>query len=144
MSFWEGLLDSSLLLAVLAAYPIALLIRRRFLSRHGGTFELSHRDEGKQTWTLGLGRVAGEELQWFRIFSLGWRPSRSWHRIDLSYAATREPEEAERGGLFGGHVVVICRDRGRDVELAMSPSALTGLQAWLEAAPPGEARRRGA
>jgi hypothetical protein len=34
-------------------------------------------------------------------------------------------------------VVVSCQTPAGPVELAMSPSALTGFSAWLEAAPPG-------
>jgi hypothetical protein len=30
-----------------------------------------------------------------------------------------------------------CRSSGGDVALAMSPSAVTGFLAWLEARPPG-------
>jgi hypothetical protein len=33
--------------------------------------------------------------------------------------------------------VVTCTSPEGEVELAMSPSSLTGFQAWLEAAPPG-------
>lgn len=142
MSIWDGFLDGSVLLLLLAAFPVALLLRRRLLSRNGGTFELSFHDQRKGHWTLGLGRVTGDQLEWFRIFSLGLRPTRSWSRAELSYASTRQPDAAERASLFGGHVVVICRAAEGDIELSMSPAALTGLQAWLEAAPPGEARRR--
>ena len=48
---------------------------------------------------------------------------------------------AEAFALYGGHVIVECRYDGQALELAMSPSALTGLSSWLEAAPPGVRRR---
>ena len=67
---------SSLLL-----YGAALVVRRRLLARHGGTFELSHRvraDRPGRGWVLGLGRYSGETLEWFRVFSLSPRPKRTW------------------------------------------------------------------
>lgn len=142
MPLWFELLDAAGLLALLVLlYGLLLVVRRRVLSRHGGTFELSHRirrdqDPGRG-WLLGLGRYSGEELQWFRIFTLGVRPKRSWSRARLSYDGAREPEGLERTVLYPDHVVVDCRSPGGLVELAMSRESLTGFQAWLEARPPG-------
>jgi Protein of unknown function (DUF2550) len=115
-------------------------VRRRVLSRNGGTFELSYRirtEKAGRGWLLGIGRYSGDRLEWFRIFSLWPRPKESWQRSDLSYLGQREPEGVERMSLFGDHVVVTCSSPEGDVELAMSPSSLMGFQAWLEAAPPG-------
>lgn len=149
MAVWQWLLDSagSVLLVVLA-YAVCLVGRRRLLSRNGGTFELSVRISARVSgrarpaqagrgWVLGLGRYADEQLQWFRIFSLSPRPRRSWIRSQLHITGQREPEGAEAFALYGGHVVVGCETPTGPVELAMSPSALTGFSAWLEAAPPG-------
>jgi hypothetical protein len=80
-------------------------------------------------------------LEWFRIFSVAPRPKRVWHRAELAYQSQRTPEGSEEFTLYGGHIVVAVRTTRGPVELAMSPSALTGLQAWLESAPPGAARR---
>ena len=145
MAIWQWLVDSAgfvLLLALL--YGLALVVRRRALSRHGGTFELSVRVRSTQAgrgWVLGLGRYDGERLEWFRIFSVAPRPKRVWHRAELAYESQRTPEGSEEFTLYGGHIVVAVRTTHGPVELAMSPSALTGLQAWLESAPPGAARR---
>ena len=142
MPLWLGLLDAALILALLVLlYGLLLVVRRRVLSRHGGTFELSHRmrpgDEPGRGWLLGLGRYSGEELEWFRIFTLAPRPKRSWRRSELSYDSAREPEGPERTVLYPDHVVVDCRSPRGPVELAMSRESLTGFQAWLEARPPG-------
>lgn len=128
-----------LLLAVLV-YAIALVVRRRLLARHGGTFELSYRKRSGapgRGWVLGVGRYNGQCLEWFRIFSLSPRPTRSWERRDLAYSGRRDPEGHEVHALYAGHVVVVCQAGDRTVELGMSPSSLTGLQSWLEAGPPG-------
>jgi len=139
---WLELLDAAGLLVLLVLlYGLLLVVRRRVLSRHGGTFELSHRMrpdlESGRGWLLGLGRYSGEELEWFRIFTLAMRPKRSWSRAWLSYDDVREPEGLERNVLYPNHLVVDCQSPQGDVELAMSRESLTGFQAWLEARPPG-------
>jgi len=142
MAFWEWLLDSAVILLVLVLlYGVALMVRRRIISRHGGTFELSHRVRATRPgrgWLLGIGRYSGETLEWFRVFSLSPRPKRSWQRTSLLFASSRSPEGAEQMSLYPEHVVVLCRTRdGVEIELAMARSTLTGFQAWLEARPPG-------
>jgi hypothetical protein len=139
---WVDLLDAAGLLVLLVLlYGVLLVVRRRVLSRHGGTFELSHRtrpqEESGRGWLLGLGRYSGEELEWFRIFTLAPRPKRAWNRARLSYDGVREPEGLERTVLYPDHLVVECQSPQGSVELAMSRESLTGFQAWLEARPPG-------
>ena len=44
MPVWQWLLDAAgVLLLLVLLYGVALIVRRRVLSRHGGTFELSYR-----------------------------------------------------------------------------------------------------
>lgn len=141
MPVWQWLVDSAgAVLLVLVLFGVLLVVRRRVLSRHGGTFELSVRDpdqsEGRG-WVLGMGRYREDSLDWYRIFSPLPLPKRSWRRNDLTFASQREPEGSEEYALYAGHVVVVCSTPRGDVELAMSPSSLTGLQSWLEAGPPG-------
>jgi hypothetical protein len=136
------LLDAAGLVVLLVLlYGLLLVVRRRVLSRHGGTFELSHRmrpgEEPGRGWLLGLGRYSGEHLEWFRIFTLAPRPKRAWDRARLSYDGVREPEGPERTVLYPDHLVVDCESPEGRVELAMSRESLTGFQAWLEARPPG-------
>jgi hypothetical protein len=129
-----------LLLVLLLAFGACLVVRRRVLARHGGTFELSYRARtvtAGRGWVLGIGRYSGEELQWFRIFSLSPKPRHAWARKTLQYVGRREPEGIETMSLYPGHVVVSCRTPDGDVELAMNHGSLTGFQAWLEAGPPG-------
>ena len=128
-----------LVVAVLLALG-ALFFRRRWLIRDGGAVEASLRRTGVGSpggWTLGLARYTGEELQWFRMFSLATRPKYVFARSELSVLGRREPEPAEAGVLYAGQLVVSCATPTGVVEIAMSPGALTGFLAWLEAAPPG-------
>ncbi|MEI2820835.1 MAG: DUF2550 domain-containing protein [Marmoricola sp.] len=143
MSEWAVLAESvvGIALALFASYVLALFIRRRMLSRHGGTFESSYRVRPGQVgrgWVLGLGRYNDGHLQWFRVFSVLPRPLKVWLRSEMSYVSTRQPTTAEAAALYSGHVIVEClAGRGGTIELAMSPASLTGFQAWLEASPPG-------
>jgi hypothetical protein len=117
-----------------------LSVRRRALSRGGGTVELSLRLKGGaegRGWVLGIGRFEGDALNWYRVFSLAMRPRRTLTRRDLSVLAQREPTGSERFALLSGAVVMECRTSAGPVELAMGPSAVTGFLAWLEARPPG-------
>ena len=134
---------TSLLLAavalVLAVMGLAL-VRRFVLQRGGGTIELSLQLKSPghgRGWVNGVGRFAGDELQWFRVFSLSTRPRRRYSRRTLDVLRTREPSGAEHRALLAGAVVLECRADGRPVELAMSRSAHTGFLAWVEARPPG-------
>jgi hypothetical protein len=141
MPVWEWALDIvglCLLLALL--YGIALIVRRRLLARHGGTFELSYRARAEHQgrgWLLGIGRYSGQSLEWFRIFSLSPRPKRVWARDLLEYAGRRSPAGAEELSLYDGHVVASCRYADQPLEVAMSEASLTGFQSWLESGPPG-------
>jgi hypothetical protein len=141
MPVWQWLLDSAgVVLLVIALFGLMLVVRRRVLSRHGGTFDLSVRGAGTRDgrgWVLGLGRYREDSLDWYRIFSPLPVPKRSWRRNDLSFLSQREPRGSEEYALYAGHVVVVCTTPRGEVELAMSPSSLTGLQSWLEAGPPG-------
>ena len=141
MPVWEWLLESAaFVLLLVLLLGVALIVRRRWLSRHGGTFELSYRARDTtpgRGWLLGLGRYTGERLEWFRIFSLSPRPKRVWPRESLTYVERRDPEGVEQLSLYPGHVVIRCETPSGMVELALGSSSLTGFQSWLEAAPPG-------
>jgi hypothetical protein len=141
MPVWEWLADLfGLTLALIGCYGIALIIRRRVLARHGGTFELSYRARSTKVgrgWLLGIGRYSGESLEWFRIFSLSPRPKRVWQRFDLEYAGRRRPIGSETVSLFADNTIVSCATAAGEVEFAMSESSLMGFQSWLEAMPPG-------
>lgn len=141
MPWWQVVLVLCGVLLLLAlVWAAGLVARRRFLARHGGTFELSHRvrpERAGRGWLLGLGRYSGDRLEWFRTFSLSLRPKRTWCRSELAYTGRREPMGSEHVALYHDHLVVCCRAAGREVEFAMTHDSLMGLQAWLEARPPG-------
>lgn len=147
MPWWQWLVDVvGVLLLLVLLYGVALIVRRRLLSRNGGAFELSFRMRSHKPgrgWLLGLGRYNGDALEWFRIFSLSPRPRESWSRQHLTYTGRREPVGVEEMSLYAGHVVVGCNSASGPLELAMSEDSLTGFQSWLEAGPPGADWDRG-
>ncbi len=147
MAPWQLVLDIiGVLLALVVAYGVGLIVRRRLLSRRGGTFELSVRVDDSRPgrgWLLGMGRYQGSRLEWFRIFSLSPTPKFTWSRDRLLYESRREPTGPELMSLFDDHVVVECRLGAEKVELAMSEASLMGFQSWVESGPPGTDWNRG-
>jgi len=145
MPLWQWVVDIvGVALLLVLCYGGSLVLRRRWIARDGGTFELSHRvrsDRAGRGWVLGVGRYTGDVREFFRIFSLAPRPRRVLRRAELVYEGSRQPTVPESHALYGGHVVVTCTDPGGPVELAMAPEAVTGFLAWLESGPPGLARR---
>lgn len=143
MPLWLWVVDAvAAALVLVLLYGGCLLVRRRWISRDFGTFELSIRARSHKTgrgWVLGVGRYAGDTLEWFRVFSLRPGPTRRLVRSGITFEGRREPEGAEVYSLYSGHVIIRCLTADGELEVAMSPDALTGFLAWLEAAPPGRA-----
>lgn len=143
---WDWVVDVVGVLLVLALLlPIGLILRRRWISRRGTAFELSvntRSGTSSRGWTLGLGRYQEDQLDWYRFFSLSWRPKRRFHRGDMEVVERRDPEGSEAFALYSGHIVVEFRTGRGPVQLAMSEPSLTALLAWLESAPPGRQSRR--
>ena len=139
-----------LIILVLAAVGIAA--RRFLLERGGGTVECGLRSPNG-SWRLGVASYQREELCWFGALGVSMRPDVVFPRRDLTVVARRLPTDAEAASLGPGMIVLECRlgedsenpgpalagpaAQTRTVELAMGEAALTGLLAWLEAAPPG-------
>ena len=145
-----------LILAVAVIAALALAARRILLGRSGGTVECGLRASQGAAWRLGIATYELDQLQWFSAFGVRLRPNEVFERGTLSVLARRPAAQAEALSLGAGTMVVECqtsRERGlasraaapcaapRTVELAMSPEALTGFLAWLEAAPPGRVSR---
>ena len=145
MPVWQWVADAAgAVLVLVLLYGLCLVIRRRWISRHGGTFEFSVRvrpSKAGRGWVLGVGRYSGDVLEWFRIFSLLPRPKLVLHRSELSYDGRREPVGSESYSLYAGHVIAECHTATGPLEVAMSSEALTGFLSWLEAAPPGQQMR---
>jgi hypothetical protein len=128
-----------LLLLALLALLFAVYVRRRLLQR-GGTIELSFRMRPAAPgggWALGVGQFHGDELRWFRVFSLSPRPRRRISRRGLRVEGRRAPAGGEALALVKGSVIMELRTESGPVALAMDPGAVTGFLAWLEGTAPG-------
>jgi len=145
MSELLGLADVvGLLLVLIVVYLGAIVTRRRWIGRHGGTFEFSLRLTLEGTgggWAMGIGRFSGDHLEWFRTFSIVLRPARTWTRDELHYAGRRERTEDDEHSVYADHVIVRCDGPKGPLEFAMPLTAVTGFLAWLEASPPGRGHR---
>jgi len=129
------LLAAFLTLLVLAAAGIAA--RRFLLDRGGATVECGLRQRGG-SWRLGVASYQLDEFRWYRIFGVSMRPDQTFPRRDLAVVTRRPPTEEEVSILGPGRIVAECQLGGSGtVDLALAESALTGLLAWLESAPPG-------
>ena len=147
MKGWFGVVEIVLIVLVLLILPLIILaLRRRWLSRSGGTFECSLRLRTTTPgtgWVLGVARYSGEQLEWFRVFSFSFRPRKTFRRGDVVVLENRAPDAIEAVSLYAGQRVVRMEE-GTDADgqlwdAAMSSDSLTGLLSWLEAAPPGVA-----
>ena len=134
-----------LALAVVILAPLlvfaTLVLRRAVLSRALGAFDCSLRHETireRTAWTHGVARYEDDRLDWFRVFTVRWRPAESLARRRLVILDSRAPEPADSYSVLPGWVVVRCGYGAVIVELAMSEGAYNGLAAWVESAPPGQ------
>jgi hypothetical protein len=118
---------------------VALFVRREVIGRRG-TIELSLRLNTLvrgRGWSPGVARFVGDELRWYRVFSFAPRPKKVLFRDRLVVRSRRRPSDTERMALPSGWTVLNCTDGRGPLEIAMSPSTLTGFLSWLESAPPG-------
>jgi hypothetical protein len=122
-----------------------LFLRRGFLTRRVGTIEMSLRLSTVvpgRGWSTGIGRFAGDNLRWYRMFSFSLRPRRTLSRRALVIEARRAPDGEECLVLAPDWVIVRCLSRDSLVEIAMAQSTLAGFLSWIEAVPPGTVSTR--
>lgn len=141
MPVWLWFVDSFAFILGFVFCLVALLtLRRRSIAKSGGSFDFSinrRAEESDKGWTIGMGRYSENHLEWFRTFSLWWRPRYRFERGHISIEDRREPVGREAFAIHAGHIIVSCHTEVGVRQIAIGPSALTGLLAWLEASPPG-------
>src|ERR1044072_2369767 len=111
MAWWEAILDSLGVIALVVVLAfVFLFVRRRVISRDGGTFECSVRTRppsrgnaaaSARGWVAGLGRYTGDQLQSVRIFSFAARPKYTFDR-PMTVGGRRVPHGAEAFSLYSG------------------------------------------
>ncbi|HSK28177.1 MAG TPA: DUF2550 domain-containing protein [Jiangellales bacterium] len=127
-------------LVVLVVLGLVLVALRRRSIQRGGGFDMCVRQGSGWTggWVFGVGRLRGDDLEWFRTFSPAWRPSRVLSRRSLSVEGRRVPGVQEAYDLPAGHEILRCLVGGESLELSLTEAGETAFLAWLDAAPPGE------
>lgn len=142
MPVWLWFVDSFALILGCCLLAVAtLVLRRRSIARSGGSFDFSinrRAEASSKGWTIGMGRYSENHLEWFRTFSLSWRPRYRFERGRIVIEGRRLPEGREAFAVHPGHVIVSCETAVGVRQIAIGPKALTGLLAWLEASPPGQ------
>ncbi|MEU7999758.1 DUF2550 domain-containing protein [Catellatospora sp. NPDC049111] len=126
-------------LVVLLALLAGLFVRREVFARGHGTVELYLRlrqTAGGRGWAPGFAQFRGDDLRWYRMFSLSPRPRRTLSRRDLKVVARRAPSADESVLVPADWVVLQCADSRAQVEIAMPLHTVTGFLSWLEAAAP--------
>lgn len=115
--------------------------RRMVISRRGGVIECALRPGSDSTWRQGLACCERTRLSWYASPGLRLRPQTSFSRSHFRIVRGRPPTQAEVAELGPGLVIAECAATPGDggiaqpVNLALSRAALTGVLAWLEAAP---------
>jgi Protein of unknown function (DUF2550) len=120
---------------------VAVFVRSRLLMIGGGTIRLQVRVNTLvpgRGWSAGIGRFAGDELRFHRMFSFAVRPKRVLNRRSLGVEQRRLPEGPERLNMPGNWIVLRCSTGRATVEIAMAESTFTGFISWLEAGLPGQ------
>src|SRR5438105_15569063 len=104
-----------------------LFIRREIIGRGRGTIEvnlrLSTRLPGRG-WSPGIARFVGDELRWYRLFSLSVRPRRRLSRQALSVDGKRQPTPTERLAMPADWIILRCTSQRDIVEIAIPDTTL--------------------
>jgi len=130
------------LVSLLTLVAVVFTVRRLVLARVVGSFDCSVRvNGGRRGWSVGVARYGPDRIDWFRVFSLSLRPSRTFERQLLLVVSSRVPQGSEAFAVLPGMRILECDYDGAALELAMGGDAYTGLASWLEASPPGQSAR---
>jgi Protein of unknown function (DUF2550) len=121
--------------ALLLAFVVAFLLRRRFLLMGLGAVTMWLRPAHSARWSVGVAWFGADSLLWYRALSLAVRPQRRLPRADVQVKG-RRAVTSDDVALPSDVVVLTCETADGPQELALEPSTLTGFLSWLESAPP--------
>lgn len=138
--WWSWTVTAVALLVACVLVPVVWLVaRRRWLAGRGRVFTCALRKAGApaNAWILGVARFRDSSFEWYRVFSLSLRPSRTFSRAETSVERVRPPDAVEAAELYRDSCVVELGPPHEGVCLAMARPDLTAFSSWTEAAPPG-------
>src|SRR5688500_2974412 len=112
---------------ILLAFVAALFVLRAVMAR-AGTIKLNLRVSTMldgRGWSPGFGRFVGDELRFYRMFSLAIRPKRRLSRETLVVERRRRPEGQELMSMPTDWIILRCLSHQAPVEIAMAKSTVT-------------------
>jgi hypothetical protein len=130
-------------LLIILVVLVAFLLRLALVRRGGATVDCGLRlPHPAGRWRLGLARYTADDLEWFRLVSVSYRPTWTFVRSSIEISGRRNPRGAELLAVPHGAVAITCNVITRqgddlDVEFAISETAMTGFLAWIESSAPG-------
>lgn len=129
---------ASIIVVIVFSMLTALFLRRRWLSTNGGVFDCGMRQlsKGANNWVMGIALYQNDALEWYRVFSLSFKPKVTFTRANTTFESHRPLDVIETMSLFDDHLCVQVNQNGSVFELSMTYASMTGLMSWLEAAPP--------
>lgn len=141
VDWWILTAEAVGVLVLAVAIPVIwIIVRRRWLATRSQVFDCALRlpdaPEGRG-WMLGAARYRGDVLEWYRTFSLSWRPRVTLPRGETVLRRVREPGEVEALALYEEYVIAELDAPRPDLQLAMGRDEMTAFHSWTEAAPPG-------
>lgn len=125
-------------LGCVVVFIIAVAVRRIVLAR-GGSFEVHWRwgdTEESGSWTLGQARFRRNRLRLYRVFSALPVAAITLARAHTMVGQARQPDAVDGPVLPPDAIIVTCECDDVTIDIALSPSALMGLRAWVESRPP--------
>lgn len=130
-----------LLVALTGGYLVAVVLRRRIISRGGLTTMCAYRRVGGHAWRQGFIRFGEGDVEWFPLGGISTRPRHVWSRrgLELGNPQRLEARENEAVGGLANPIWVECEHRGPRFCLALAEAAYTALRSWVESAPPESA-----
>ncbi len=136
---WTELALAVVLVGVVAPV-LGLFLRRKWLGSRSRVFDCSLRPANATPgsgWMLGVARYGGDELQWFRVFSVSLRPYRVIDRTHSQVDTTRSPDVLEAGVLDADQRIATLAGADAGVSLAFAPQEFTAFLGWMEGGLPG-------
>ena len=141
----EAVRVGGILLGLLLLIAIALIafiwLRRHRIAGSAPILLCAFRTPADQPWRLGLLHFGDRTIDWFPMVSLSTKPAVSWGRDAVEMGSPTVAAEPIPG--FAEASMVRGYSAGTDFDLAMAPSGLTAIRAWLESAPPGHSAATG-
>ena len=130
-----------LMLVAISVGLILVFVRRRSLSLTHAVYDAELGRDGKK-WVTGLLRLEEDELAWYRIMSLSFRPYLRLNRTSVELVSRREPDPSEQAAMFTGHRVIRLRGvthtgESDEWNFGLSRGSEMGVMSWMEGAPPG-------